>query len=88
MVIFGGASSTKMYSDTWIFSLNSLSWREVKCDKKPKNRRSHTATLVDDEMVICFGIEKTLGIAKVNFLNNFLLKTLIFSIEVIFGNLI
>ena len=42
LVIFGG-KTTDPLGDTWIFELESRSWREVRASSAPDARRGHTA---------------------------------------------
>jgi N-acetylneuraminic acid mutarotase len=62
MIIYGGTSKTKVFSEIWKFDLENEEWTEIKpinSKLKPKGRFNHSCCLYENSLVIFGGSSKS-----------------------------
>eukprot|EP00873_Tetraselmis_striata_P026620 jgi/Tetstr1/446884/TSEL_003664.t1 len=55
ILVFGGTDGDKKYNELNLLDLSSMRWEVINADNAPVPRESHTATLIDDRVVVFGG---------------------------------
>ena len=55
VILFGGYNSSVTFNDTWMFDLNSNTWRSDTTFNSPTGRYAHSGTVVDGKMLVFGG---------------------------------